>query len=166
MPVPLRPLAALVLAAVVLTGCGGLFGSSALTEAEVAGVYEFRTYELQPTAGLDAYDFLDDDLPDDVAMTLQGGAVRVERLSGGIARDVLARGTYEIRDREVFVAFSDLGELEGLLMPRRIEFDGGGGRLETDVFLSGLDLEAISDDYRGISRADGRLSVELRRLDR
>ena len=155
----------LLLPLLVLTGCGLLGGASTLTPAEVAGRYAFTEYEVEPTAGsLDGMD-LRRSLGSDVTLRLtEDGVVTAERLRGAAPAETLASGTYSISGREVTLRWDDLGPLADLLMPRRIAFEGGGSRLRADVFLEAVDLESLSDDYDGLTRADVRLIVELREV--
>ena len=50
-------------------------------------------------------------------------------------------------------------------MPRSVEFDAGSGRLSSNVFLEGMNLEDVSNDYAGITRADVRLQLSLRTMN-
>ncbi|OZC02885.1 hypothetical protein [Rubricoccus marinus] len=156
-----------LLSAVLITGCGLFGGARDLTAIEVAGRYEFTEYSVEPTAGsVDSKNLRGRELPRDVTLVLnEAGEARVERLRGERVDGTLASGSYVIRGREVRIEFSDLGDLgRDVLMPRSITFDADGRRMEADIFLEGVNLEDLSDDYRGITRADVRLLVELRKM--
>ncbi len=162
----MRTLSLLFAAAVLFTGCGLLGGAKDLTPLEVSGRYDFTDYTVEPTASsVDARDVRGRELSRDVSLTLdQAGGVRVERLRGDRVDETLATGNYFIRGREVRIEFEDLGDLgRDILMPRGITFEADGTRLEADTFLEGVNLEDLSDDYRGITRADVRLRIELRK---
>lgn len=156
----------LALVALVLSGCGGLFGSSSLTEADVAGRYTFRTVELEPTSGLDSYDILDEQMPEGVVLELNEGRASIIRVQNGVADEMLADGSYDIRGRDVRVRFAALGGFgDDAMMPNEITFEGGGGRLQADIFMEDVDLDAIdSDEYNGVTAADARYKIELRRM--
>ena len=163
----MRALSLFAVLAVALAGCGLIGGASDLSNIEVAGRYEFTDYTVEPTAGsVRAKRLLGDELSRDVTLLLlENGTARFERLRGGRVDETLASGTYTIHGREVRVDFRDLGELgDGLLMPRSISFQGGSGRLSAEVFLEGVNLEDLSSDYRGITRADVNLRMELREI--
>ncbi|MEL6616300.1 MAG: hypothetical protein AAFQ43_11210 [Bacteroidota bacterium] len=154
---------ALALAAVI-AGCGLLGGAADLTAIEVAGRYEFTDYTVEPTAGSVDSRNLEDELDDATLLLTESGEARVERLRGGRPDRTLATGVYSISGREVTVTFRDRGDLDELLMPRSVTFDADGSRLRTEVFLEGVNLEELSDDYRGITRADVNLKISLREI--
>ena len=66
--------------------------------------------------------------------------------------------------RTIFERFRAMG-LADVLMPRSVEFDAGSGRLSSNVFLEGVNLEDVSNDYAGITRADVRLQLSLRTMN-
>ncbi|MEM6327213.1 MAG: hypothetical protein AAF791_08850 [Bacteroidota bacterium] len=155
----------------LLPGCGalgGLFGGgSALSAIEVAGRYEFTEYEIDPVAGsVDDRNLLGREVSRDLTILLtEGGEARLERLSGDTVGETLGTGTYTISGRAVAVRFRRVGDAANVLMPRAIEFEGGNGRLRAEVFLEAVDLEAVSSEYSGITRADIRLKLGLREID-
>lgn len=159
----MRFLFALTLA-VLVAGCGLLGGASDLTAIEVAGRYEFTDYTIEPTAGSVDSRNLEDELEDATLLLTESGEARIERLRGGRADETLASGVFAIRGREVTVTFRDRGDLDELLMPRSVTFDANGSRLRAEVFLEGVNLEELSNDYRGITRADVNLKIELREI--
>lgn len=158
------PLLAVLL---VFSGCGLLGGAADLTPFEVAGRYQFTEYEIQPTAeSLRDLDLLGDEVSDDLTIVLtETGEARIERLRGDRVDETYGTGSYDIRGRNVRVTFRSVGDLRDVLMPRTIEFEGGNGRLSANVFQEGVNLEDVSGDYDGITRADIRLKLSLREID-
>ena len=77
---------------------------------------------------------------------------------------VRASGSYSISGRDVRVQFQS-GDAEDYLLPNEITFRGGDQRLRAEVFREGLNMERISNDYRGITRADATLRLELREIN-
>ena len=76
----------------------------------------------------------------------------------------MARGTYEIRGRTVRVSFDDGRAVEEIFLPSEIDFEGDDERLKADIFREAVNLERVSNDYRGITRADVTVRVELREI--
>ncbi|MEM0961099.1 MAG: hypothetical protein AAGK21_01005, partial [Bacteroidota bacterium] len=66
--------------------------------------------------------------------------------------------------RTVRVSFDDGREVDEFFMPSEIDFEGGDERLRTEIFQEGVNLERISSDYRGITRADIVARIELREI--
>ena len=153
--------------ALALTGCGLLGGAADLTPVEVAGRYSFSEYTVEPTAGsVDSKD-LRREIGEDVTLLLtETGEARIETLRRGVPDETLARGSYTLRGQEIRVQFGDVGDLgDRLLMPRSVTFRASSGRLNAEVFLERVNLEDLDDDYRGITRADVNLKIELREID-
>ena len=178
----MRTLASFALVALLafpLSGCGalGMFGGAPdLTAIEVAGRYEFTTFTLDPVSdAVRDYRALGEEVSEDLTLFLQeDGTVRLERLRGDRVDEVMARGTYEIRGRTVRVSFDDGttfdtvrsngGAVEEIFLPSEIDFEGGDERLKADIFREAVNLERVSNDYRGITRADVTVRVELREI--
>ena len=151
---------------IALTGCGGLLGGgSSLSVLEVAGRYRFVEYTLDPVSGaVDDIDLRDDVLPDDVTLLLrEDGTVSLQRLRGEQVDETLAQGSFTVSGDRVTVRFRS-GDVGDYYMPAEIAFEGGDGRLEAEILREGLNLERISSDYRGITRADARLVIRLREI--
>lgn len=152
-----------VLALPLLTGCG-LLGGGNLTMIEVAGRYEFTEFTLDPVSGAvrDA-DLLGDQVSDDLTLLLrEDGTASIQRLRGERVDDTVASGSYSISGKDVRVDFD--GDVDDLYMPDRITFRGGDRQLRAEVFREGVNMEDISGDYRGITRADVNLKIRLRRI--
>lgn len=152
-----------------LSGCSvlGLFGGAAdLTTVEVAGRYRFTMVTVDPVSdAVRDYRALGREVSEDLTMMLQeDGVVRLERLRGDRVDAVIANGRYTISGRTVRVTFDDGREVDDFFLPSEIAFEGGGERLRADIFQEGLNLERISSDYRGITRADVTVRVELREI--
>ena len=151
-----------------LSGCGvlNLGGTPDLTNIEVAGRYEFTRFDIDPASeAVRDYRVLGNEVRDDLTLILEeGGMARLERLRGGRVDAVEARGSYTISGRRVRVRF-DSGNTDDFLLPREIDFQGGGERLRAEVFQEGLNMERISGDYRGITRADATLRIDLREIN-
>lgn len=150
-----------------LSGCGLLGGAADLTPFEVAGRYSFTEYRIQPTAeSLRDLNLLGDEVSRDLTLVLtETGEARIERLRGDRVDETYGIGSYDISGRTVRLRFRDVGDLADVLMPRSVEFDAGSGRLSSNVFLEGVNLEDVSSDYAGITRADIRLQLSLRTLN-
>ena len=151
-----------------MSGCGalGLFGTSDLSALEVSGRYRFTEFVMAPTSGAvkDA-NLLRDVLGTGVVLNLDlGGQASLERVTDGAVEEVLSRGTYEINGRSVRLEFEDEARLDGIYMPSTLTFEGGDSKLRAEVFLSGVNLEEIDDDYSGVTRADVQLRIRLRKL--
>ena len=168
----MRTLASFALVALLafpLSGCGalGMFGGAPdLTAIEVAGRYEFTTFTLDPVSdAVRDYRALGEEVSEDLTLFLQeDGMVLLERLRGDRVDEVMARGTYEIRGRTVRVSFDDGRAVEEIFLPSEIDFEGGDERLKADIFREAVNLERVSNDYRGITRADVTVRVELREI--
>jgi hypothetical protein len=160
----MRTLSVLALT-LALTGCGILGSAADLTPIEVAGRYAFTEYTVEPTAGsVDSRD-LEDELGDGITLILtETGEARIERLRNGVAGEALASGVFAINGSDVTVTFRDLGTFGDMLMPRTLTFEADGSRLRAETFLQNVNLEELSDDYRGITRADVNLKIELREI--
>ena len=158
----LLPLALLV----AVSGCGLLFGAADLTALEVAGRYRFTEYTLDPVSDAvrDA-NLLGDGLSEDMTILLrEDGTVALQRLRGENVDETLTSGTYAISGRTVTVRFDDGDVLEDFYMPSEVRFEGDGESLNAEVFREGINLEDISGDYRGITRADVTLRIRLREI--
>jgi hypothetical protein len=156
--------------AIGLSGCGvlgGLFGSKDLTMDEVMGRYRFTEMTIDPTSDvLRDKRLVGETITDDVTLLLlTDGSARVERLRGGAVDATVSTGTFALRGRDVAIRLGTDAELDRLNIPREMTLRGGKGRLEGDLFQQGVNLEAVSPDYRGITQADITLKVRLRRLD-
>ncbi len=153
---------------VPLSGCGvlGIGGAPDLTALEVAGRYRFTEFTIDPASdAVRDYRVLGNEVRDDLTLILEeGGSARLERLRGDRVDEVEARGSYTLSGRRVRVAFES-GDADDFLLPSQIDFEGGGSRLRAEVFSEGLNMERISGDYRGITRADATLRIELREID-
>ena len=127
---------------------------------------EFTTFTLDPVSdAVRDYRALGEEVSEDLTLFLQeDGTVRLERLRGDRVDEVMARGTYEIRGRTVRVAFDDGRAVEEIFLPSEIDFEGGDERLKADIFREAVNLERVSNDYRGITRADVTVRVELREI--
>lgn len=161
--------AAVALSGLALSGCGalGLFGGGAdLTAFEVAGRYRFAEYALDPVSdAVRDIDLLGDVVSEDLTLLIrEDGTVALQRLRGERVDETLTSGTYDISGRTVTVRFDDDDAVEELYMPSEVAFEADGQTLEAEVFREGLDLERISGDYRGVTRADARLRVRLREI--
>jgi hypothetical protein len=165
------PLALLTLFVVApaLSGCGGfgLFGGADLTTLQVAGRYEFTEFTLDPVSdAVRDRRLLGDALSEDITLLLlENGEVRLERIRGDRVDETVASGRFRISGRTVTVRFSNARDVDAFYMPAEIAFEGGGGRLSAEVFREGINLERISSDYRGITRADVVLRIALREID-
>jgi hypothetical protein len=162
-------LLALLTAAVALPGCGGLglFGGGAdLTALEVAGRYQFTEYTLDPVSdAVRDIELLGDRLSEDVTLLLrEDGTAALQRLRGERVDETLSNGTYTISGGTVTVRFDDPGALDDFYMPGEVAFEGDGQTLRAEVFREGLDLERISGEYRGVTRADARLRIRLEEI--
>ena len=152
-----------------MSGCSGIpfiGGDPDLTTIEVAGRYEFVEFTLDPvSAAVRDYKVLGEEVSEDLTMVLsESGEVRLERLRGDRVDEVMARGRYEISGRTVRVQFDSGRDVDGIFLPREVEFEGGGERLRAEVFREGVNLERISGDYRGITRADVVVRIDLREI--
>ena len=154
------------LTAPALAGCGLLFGASDLTALEVAGRYQFTEVTLDPVSdAVRDVRLLGDAVSEDLTLLLrEDGTASLQRLRGDRVDETLTGGTYRISGRTVAVEFDDPGAVEDLYMPGEIRFEGDGETLRADVFREGINLEAISGDYRGITRADATLRLRLREI--
>ncbi|GAB5533804.1 MAG: hypothetical protein Rubg2KO_00530 [Rubricoccaceae bacterium] len=159
-----------LLVALVLpvSGCGGfgLFGKSDLTALEVSGRYQFTEYTMEPTSGaVRDVNLLRDVMGDNVVLNLElGGIATLERVGENSVEETLSTGTYEITGRNVRVNFDDGGRLSSFYMPGTIVFEGGGDKLNAEVFQPGVNLEDINDDYQGVTSADVQLKIGLRKI--
>lgn len=164
MPTRLPALSALAVL-LALSGCGILGGSRSLTNVEVAGRYEFTRFDIDPASGaVRDYRVLGREVRDDLTLRLdEDGSARLETLRDGRPDEVRARGSYSISGRTVRVRFSD--NTDDYFLPREVDFEGGDQRLKAEVFREGLNMERISGDYRGITRADATLRIELREIN-
>ena len=162
MRAPLLSLSVLLL----LSGCGILGGATPLTNLEVAGRYRFTEFTLDPTSdAVRDYRVMGNEVNDDLTMILtEGGDVRLETLRGDRVDEVKAEGSYTISGRDVRVRF-DRGDADEYFLPDEVTFQGGDQRLRAEVFREGLNMERISSDYRGITRADATLKLELREIN-
>lgn len=167
----MRSFALFVLSAALvlpLSGCGvlGIGGAPDLTAIEVAGRYEFTEFTLDPVSdAVRDYRALGEEVSDDLTLLLQeDGVVRLERLRGDRVDEVVAQGNYEIRGRTVRVSFDDGRAVEEFFLPSEVDFEGGDERLQAEIFREGVNLERVSSDYRGITRADVTLRIELREI--
>lgn len=152
----------------ILAGCSalGLFGGSALTMLEVAGRYEFTEFTLDPVSDAvrDAR-LLGDQVSDDLTLLLrEDGTVSLQRLRGERVDETVASGTYAISGRDVRVRFDSDRQLDDLYLPRDITFEGGDRQLRAEIFREGVNMEEISSDYRGLTRADATLRIRLREI--
>ena len=150
-----------------LSGCGvlGIGGPPDLTNIEVAGRYRFTQFTIEPASdAVRDYKVLGREVRDDLTLRLdESGSARLETLRGDRVDEVEARGSYSISGRRVRVRFD--GDVDDFLLPREVDFEGGGQRLRAEVFREGLNMERISGDYRGITRADATLKIELREIN-
>ena len=160
-PLPLVGLVVLL----VLSGCSALGGGRSLTNVEVAGRYRFTTFTIDPESGaVRDYKVLGREVDDDLTLLLdEAGTARLERLDRGEVGDVEARGSYTISGERVTVRLD--GGADDFLLPREVTFEGGGQRLKAEVRQEGMNLERISGDYRGITRANATLRIELREIN-
>ena len=158
-------LAALALA-VALSGCGILGGGASLTALEVAGRYRFVEYTLDPVSdAVRDVELLGDRLSEDVTLLLrEDGTVALQRLRGERVDETISTGTYTISGGTVTVRFDNADALEDFYMPAEVAFEGGDRQLRAEVFREGLDLERVSGDYRGVTRADARLRIRLEEI--
>ena len=152
----------------LLSGCGvlGIGGAAPLSNLEVAGRYRFTQFTIDPASdAVRDYRVLGNEVGEDLTLLLtEGGEVRLETLRGDRVDEVKAEGTYAISGREVRVRF-DSGDAGEYLLPSEVSFEGGDQRLRGEVFREGLNMERISRDYQGITRADATLRLELREID-
>ena len=154
----------IALLALPLGGC--LFGgAAALSPLEVAGRYRFTAFTLDPASdAVRDYRVLGNEVTDDVTLLLtEDGTVRLERLRGDRVDEALASGRYTISGRTVRVTFTS-GDVGSFFMPSQIDFEGGGERLRAEAFQEGVNLERISNEYRGVTRADVTARMELREI--
>ncbi len=153
-----------LIALLVLSGCGvlGIGGPPDLTNLEVAGRYRFTKFEIDPASdAVRDYEVLGREVRDDLTLRLdESGAARLETVRDDRVDEVKAQGNYSISGRRVRVRLD--GNADDYLLPREITFEGGDKRLRAEVFREGLNMERISDEYRGITRADATLKIELR----
>ena len=158
----------LVTLALPVSGCGGfgLFGSSDLTPLEVSGRYQFTEYVMVPTSGaVRNANLLRDVLGDNVVLNLElGGMATLERVGENSVEEVLGSGVYEINGKEVRLTFDSDDRLGSFYMPSTIVFEGGGDRLKAEVFQPAVNLEDISNEYRGVTSADVQLRIGLRKF--
>lgn len=158
-----------VLLLLPLSGCGvlGIGGPAPLTNLEVAGRYRFSEFTIDPVSdAVRDYKVLGNEIDDDLTLRLdEDGTARLERLRGARVDEEVSAGRYTISGRMVRVQFDNGGAVEELFMPSNIEFEGGDQRLKAEVFREGLNMERISNDYRGITRADARIRIELREIN-
>ena len=149
-----------------LSGCGvlGIGGPPDLTNIEVAGRYRFTTFEIDPASGaVRDYKVLGREVRDDLTLRLdENGTARLETLRDNRVDEVKAQGNYTISGRRVRIRLD--GGADDYLLPREVTFEGGDKRLRAEVFREGLNMERISDAYRGITRADATLKIELREI--
>ena len=152
----------------LLSGCGvlGIGGAPALTNIEVAGRYRFTQFTIDPTSdAVRDYRVRGNEVGDDLTLVLtEGGEVRLETLRGDRVDEVKARGSYTLSGRDVRVRFAS-GDADDYFLPDEVTFEGGDQRLRAEVFREGLNMERISNDYRGITRADATLRIELREIN-
>lgn len=150
------------------SGCGilGMGGPAPLTNLEVAGRYRFTSYTIDPASdAVRDYRVMGNEVNDDLTLVLdESGGVRLETLRGDRVDEVKAEGTYAISGRDVRVRF-DSGDADAYFLPNEVTFAGGDQQLRAEVFREGLNMERISNDYRGITRADATLRIELREID-
>lgn len=148
-----------------LSGCSalGLFGSKALTMEEVTGRYRFAEVTVDPTSeALRDKKLTDDVITEDITLLLLAdGSARLEQLRGDRVDATLSGGTFSIRGREVAIRFQDEEAVARLSLPMDMTLRGGSGKLEGDIFREGINLEAVSSDYRGITQADVTLKVRM-----
>ena len=152
----------------LLSGCGilGLGGADPLTNLEVAGRYRFTQFTVDPASeAVRDYRVMGNEVGDDLTLVLsEGGEARLETLRGDRVDEVKAQGSYSISGRDVRVQFES-GDAEEYFLPDEITFQGGDQRLRAEVFREGLNMERISRDYQGITRADATLRIELREIN-
>ena len=164
----LLPLLA-VLLVLPLSSCGilGIGGPPDLTNLEVAGRYRFTTFDIDPASdAVRDYRVLGREVNEDLTIRLrEDGTASLEKLRGDRVDEVISGGEYTISGRRVRVRFDDGGAVEDYFLPREIDFEGGDQRLRAEVFQEGLNMERISNDYRGITRADATLRLELREIN-
>ena len=160
------PAFALLLALPALAGCGLLFGAADLSPLELAGRYRFTEASLSPVSGaVRGVRLLGGAVSEDLTLLLrEDGTAALQRLRGDRVDETLSDGTYAISGRSVTVAFDDAGAAADLYLPAEVRFEVDGQTLRADVFREGVDLEAISDEYRGITRADATLRLRLREI--
>ena len=159
-PLPLVGLAVLV----ALSGCSALGGSRDLTNVEVAGRYRFTTFTIDPESGaVRDYKVLGREVRDDLTLLLEeNGTARLERLARGVPGDVEAQGRYTISGNRVSVRLD--GGADAFFLPREVTYEAKDQRLRAEVEQSGMNLERISGDYRGITRATATTRIELREI--
>ena len=164
-PLPYSVSALAVLLA--LSGCGvlGIGGPPDLSNVEVAGRYRFTTFEIEPASGaVRDYRVLGREVDKNLTLKLdESGAARLETLRNNRVDRVESQGRYSISGRTVRVRFD--GNVDKFLLPSEVEFRGGDERLRAEIFRENLNMERISNDYRGITRADATLKIELREID-
>ncbi|MEM6288258.1 MAG: hypothetical protein AAF845_14010 [Bacteroidota bacterium] len=163
------PLSLALLAVVVaLPGCGGLgiFGGSDLTALEVAGRYRFVEYTLDPVSdAVREARLLGGTVSEDMTLLLrEDGTAALQRLRGDRVDETLASGVFSVSGETVRLRFDDGDALDGIYMPREVAFEADGQSLSAEAFREGVDLERISGNYRGITRADVTLRVRLREI--
>ncbi|WP_412060597.1 hypothetical protein [Rubrivirga sp. IMCC45206] len=160
-------LAALVLVG-SLAGCGMLnpFAKADLTVLEVAGRYRVVEFRIDPVSeAVRDRDLLGDVLSRDATLLLrEDGTAALEVLRGERVDETISGGAYTVSGRTVTVRFADRDALGRFLLPAEIRFDGDGSQLSAEIFREGLNLEDISGDYRGITRADATLRIRLREI--
>ena len=155
------------LLSVLLLSLAGCSGGADLTAVQVAGRYAFTELTLDPVSdAVDDVDLLDDRVPDDLTLLVrEDGTVQLERLEDGErveGGEVAARGSYTIDGDRLRVRFDRA--LPDYFLPREITFEAGDERLSADVPYEGVDLEEISDDFEGVTRADVVVRIRLREI--
>ena len=161
------PLALIV--GLLLPGCGvlgGLFGAPDLTNLEVAGRYRVSEFTVDPVSDAvrDAR-LLGDQVSEDLTLLLrEDGTASLQRLRGEAVDATLSNATYAISGRTVTVRFDDERALGELYLPREVAFEGGNRQLRAEVFRERFDLESISNEYRGLTRADVRIRLRFQEI--
>ena len=168
----MRPLAVFALAALLAVPFGGCSalpffgGASDLSPLEIAGRYRFTEFTLDPVSdAVRDYRALGEEVSDDLTLRIEeDGTARLELLRGDRVDEVVARATYSISGRTVRVRFDRARDVDDLFLPGEVEFEGGDRRLRAEIFREAVNLERISGDYRGITRADVVVRVQLREI--
>ncbi len=149
-----------------ISGCSalGLFGSKGLTMDDVTGRYRFVEVAIEPASdALRDKRLTGDVISDDVSLLLlSDGSARLEALRGDRVDATISTGTFTIKGRDVSILFNDEAALQELSLPTKMTLSGGKGKLEGDIFQEGVNLEAVSNDYRGITEADINLKIRMR----